>query len=68
MHRKTFPATMTSFGIIQGTVFRSASGVLYDIKSAFLADDCIQCPHCRQDAAIRLVRATGTCPRCAEAL
>lgn len=68
MHRKQFPATMTSFGIVQGTVFRSASGTLYDIKGGFLAEDSIACPHCRQDAAIRLVRATGKCPRCAKVL
>jgi ribosomal protein S27AE len=56
---------MASFGIVQGTVFRSASGALYDIKGGFLLEDSITCPHCRQDAAIRLVRATGKCPRCA---
>lgn len=59
---------MTGHGIIQGTVYRSSSGAVYDIKGSFLTEDSIECPGCRADAPIRVVRETGRCPGCGGSL
>ena len=59
---------MAIHGIVQGTVYRSATGALYDITGNFLAGECIACPACRRDAPLREVRLNGVCPHCRYAL